>query len=125
MVLTTLGLLLFSFFIDASLWLLVIVLFLIGIGSALFGAPNNSAIMSAVKPTYHGIASSMLALVRNLGQACSMAFVTLILSAATTSYSSYANNLRIAIQEMFLLFAILCFFAILASLARGRTQNKI
>lgn len=123
--LTTLGLLLFSFFIDASLWLLVIVLFLIGIGSALFGAPNNSAIMSAVKPTYHGIASSMLALVRNLGQACSMAFVTLILSAATTSYSSYANNLRIAIQEMFLLFAILCFFAILASLARGRTQNKI
>ncbi len=123
--LTALGLLLFSFCIGTTLWPLVGVLFLIGIGSALFGAPNNSAIMSAVKPTYHGIASSMLALVRNLGQACSMAFVTLILSATTLSGTAYAASLRTTIHEMFLLFAGLCFFAILASLARGHKENKI
>lgn len=123
--LTTLGLLVFAVNYDISLWLLIGVLLLIGIGAAFFGAPNNSAIMSAVRPAYHGIASSMLALARNLGQAFSMAFVTLMLSMQATIYTSYADFIHTAIHGTFLLFAVLCFLAIFASLARGRKQNKI
>ena len=122
---TTLGLLVFAANDTISLWPLIGVLLLIGIGAALFGAPNNSAIMSAVKPTYHGIASSMLALARNLGQAFSMAFVTLILSMQPAVYTSYASFIQTAIHGTFFLFAALCFLAIFASLARGASQNKI
>ena len=66
--LTTLGLACFAVCPDASVAAVAAFLVLIGTGSALFGAPNNSAIMSSVKPAYHGVASSMLALARNLGQ---------------------------------------------------------
>ena len=65
--LTTLGLACFAVCPDASVAAVAAFLVLIGTGSALFGAPNNSAIMSSVKPAYHGVASSMLALARNLG----------------------------------------------------------
>lgn len=123
--LNTLGLVLFAIYDNMSIWPLMGVLLLIGIGSAFFGAPNNSAIMSAVKPAYHGTASSMLALARNLGQAFSMAFVTLMLSRQTAAYTSYTACIRTAIHDTFLLFAVLCFLAILASLARGTTQNKL
>lgn len=118
--LTTLGLALFAYTITPSLPLTVVFLCIIGLGSALFGAPNNSAIMSAVKPAYHGLASSMLALSRNLGQAISMALVTLILTQQTALFSPYAKAVTATLQHSFTLFAILCFIAIFASLTRGK-----
>ena len=120
LLLTTLGLSLFAYTVTPSLILTVAILCIIGLGSALFGAPNNSAIMGSVKPAYHGLASSMLALARNLGQAISMALVTLILTQQTTLVSPYAAALTATLQQSFTLFAILCFVAIFASLTRGK-----
>ncbi len=120
LILTTLGLACFSWKPESSPSTIVFFLVLVGAGSALFGAPNNSAIMSAVKPAYHGIASSMLALARNLGQATSMAAVTLILSSQTALIPSYADAISAALRISYRLLAALCFIAVFASLARGK-----
>ena len=120
--LTTLGLACFAVCPDASVAAVAAFLVLIGTGSALFGAPNNSAIMSSVKPAYHGVASSMLALARNLGQASSMAVVTLILSQHTAATALYADAVRAALRQSYTLFAVLCLLSVLASLARGKKK---
>ena len=78
--------------------------------------------MSACKPAYHGIASSMLALARNLGQASSMAVVTLILSQYTAATAIYADAVRAALRQSYTLFAVLCLFSVFASLARGKKK---
>lgn len=118
--LTTAGLTCFALQPRLSIPAAVFFLLLIGLGAALFGAPNNSAIMSSVKPAYHGTAASMLALARNLGQAVSMAAVTLILTQHTLTVTPYEEAVHSALQVSFSLLAILCFLAVFASLVRGR-----
>lgn len=56
------------------------VLVVVGIGFALFAAPNNNAIMSSLPPRYYSLGSAMLGTVRQGGQVLSMAMVTLLLS---------------------------------------------
>lgn len=120
--LTTVGLAGFACWPDASIAAVILFLLLIGTGSALFGAPNNSAIMNAVKPSYHGIASSMLALARNLGQASSMAAVTLILSWYTAATPLYSQAVRSSLRVSYALFAALCLLSVFTSLARQKKQ---
>ena len=120
--LTAAGLAFFAVYPESSPQAIIAVLIVIGTGSALFGAPNNSAIMSSVKPAYHGTASSMLALARNLGQGISMAMVTLILSRQTLLIAPYASAVRSALRISYVLFAVLCATAIFASLARGKQE---
>lgn len=124
LLLTALGLTAFALFPQASILQAVIFLIFIGLGAALFGAPNNSAIMGSVRPAFHGIASSILALSRNLGQALSMSLVTIIMTNTLASYAAYSEGILAAVHTSFILLAILCFLAIAASLARGKTQNK-
>ena len=62
------------------LWPLLPALFATGIGSALFGAPNNSAIMGSVGREQYGIASAMLGAARLFGQSLSMALAGVILA---------------------------------------------
>lgn len=47
---------------------------LIGLGSGLFQAPNNSSVMSSVEPQKLGIAGSINSLVRNVGMVTGIAF---------------------------------------------------
>lgn len=124
LLLTTAGLICLAWQPEAPIFQIAVILALIGTGSALFGAPNNSAIMSSVKPAYHGIASSMLALARNVGQALSMALVTLVLSWQTAAIVPYADAVRTSLQLLYALFAVLCFLAIFASLARGSRRSR-
>ena len=92
LVLTALGLTAFALFPHIPVSGAAIFLVFIGLGAALFGAPNNSAIMGSVKKMHHGIASSILALSRNLGQALSMAVVTFIMTTETAKQPSYADG---------------------------------
>lgn len=117
------GLFAFSFLSnDTSLYLIGINLAFIGLGFALFAAPNNNAIMSSVEAKYYGIASSILAVMRLTGQATSMALVTLILSIFTADAvgSIYAQHLMQSFKYIFILFACLCILALFASLMRGK-----
>lgn len=120
LVLTTGALTVFAVSGTPSLPLTVALLCLMGAGSALFGAPNNSAIMGAVKPALHGLAASMLALARNLGQAISMALVTLILTEQSLLVFPYRAAVLSTLHRSFSLFAVLCAAAAVASLIRGK-----
>lgn len=116
------GLACFAIVHQPSLVEIIVFLILIGIGAALFGAPNNSAIMSAVKARYHGIASSMLALVRNLGQGSSMAIVTLVMACYVTADRPYTEAITSAFCTSFLIMAGLAVLAIFASLLRDKKK---
>jgi EmrB/QacA subfamily drug resistance transporter len=101
-------------------------LVLIGLGFALFSSPNTNAVMASVEPRLYGVASSTLGTMRMIGQAFSMAIVTLILTA-------YIGNgvlaqvdhqmLMISMRTAFIIFTILCCLGILASNARGNTYS--
>ena len=124
LVLTALGLTAFALFPRVPVSGAVVFLVFIGLGAALFGAPNNSAIMGSVKKMHHGIASSILALSRNLGQALSMAVVTFIMTTETAKQPSYTDGVLAALHASFVILAVLCFLAVAASLARGHHQKK-
>lgn len=115
-------------FIDLHTNLCVIcaILMFIGVGFALFSAPNNNAVMGAVKAEFYGIASSMLAVMRLIGQALSMALVTLILSVCTVDVlaENYADSLLNSFQYIFVLFACLCILGLGASMMRGKEIGK-
>ena len=124
LILTAPGLLAFAVLPDISVGQGALCLAIIGMGAALFGAPNNSAIMGSVKKMHHGIASSVLALSRNLGQAFSMAAVTFIMTAETEQAAAYKDGVLSAFHISFLLLSVLCLFAAAASLARGSSIPK-
>lgn len=73
----SLGILLFVG-IDTPLWYIVGALCVVGTGFAIFAAPNTSAIMGCVDKDDYGVASSILATMRNIGFTVAMAIVTLI-----------------------------------------------
>ena len=121
------GLFYFSFLSQNTPFIFIgINLAFIGFGFALFSAPNNNAIMSSVKSEYYGVASSILAVMRLTGQAISMSLVTLLLSifTANTVGNIYIDELLISFHYIFSIFSILCIFALVASLMRGKEINK-
>ena len=122
------GLFLFSFLSETtSFYLIGANLAFIGIGFGLFSSPNNNAIMGAVDAEFYGIASSIVAVMRLIGQAMSMAIVTLILSIYTADIvmEQYVDMILGASKNTFLLFSVLCVIGLIASLMRGKEkQNK-
>lgn len=99
---------------------------LLGLGYALFSSPNVNAIMSSVEGRTLGVASATLGTMRLIGQMLSMGVATLILAIfvgkvqiGPEHYGAFLTSLKTA----FLLFAVLCFGGVFASLARGKTRS--
>lgn len=101
-----------------SLWLVVPVVIVIGIGFALFAAPNNNAIMGAVPKRYYSLATSMIGTVRLVGQVISVAIVTMVLSLDWNRLPQLEGLVR-NIEISFIVFTLLCLIGILPSVARG------
>lgn len=125
---TTVGLFVFYFLGETTpLWLIVINLALLGVGFALFSSPNSNAIMGSVERKYYGVASSSLATMRLVGQAASMATVTLLLTLyvghVEIAQASVVNLLR-GTKISFIIFSIICLLGVFASLARGNINDK-
>ncbi len=126
MALIVAGLLLFtSLDEDTSLEFIAASLILLGFGFALFSSPNTNAVMSSVEKRFYGIASATLATMRLVGQMLSMGVAMLL-------FTLYVGRVQItpeyyplfltSIKTAFIIFAVLCFFGIFASLARGRLR---
>jgi len=105
----------------------VVKLVLLGLGLALFVSPNTNAIMSSVENRLYGVASATVALMRDVGQAISMAVVTLLFTmyfggAIITPevHGPFIDSIRAA----FTLFSLLCIVGVFASLARGRVHAQ-
>ena len=127
MVLLTIGLIIFCFLSkDTSYVLIVINLAMMGLGFALFSSPNVNAVMSSVEKKQYGIASSTLASMRLIGQMLSMGIVIVIFSLFIGSAKISATNqdeFLVSARTAFILFSVLCFIGIFASLGRGKIHK--
>ena len=108
---------------ESSLPLIFLLLIFLGIGFALFSAPNISIIMGSVEPRYLGIASGLNASTRTLGMLSSMMIITLIFSClmhgqavTTETQMAFLASMRTAL----FIFCGLCLVGIGCSL--GRTK---
>ncbi len=126
MALTAVGLLLLVFLSDnTAVWFIVGSLILLGLGFAFFSSPNTNAVMSSVENRFYGVASGALGTMRVIGMVLSMTIIILIFSVyigkvqITPEY--YPIFLR-CVRMAFAFLAVLCFFGILASLARGNVR---
>ena len=124
--LITAGLILFVFLnAETPSAFIIASLVVIGLGLAFFVSPNTNAVMSSVPKTAYGVASATLGTMRQLGMVLSM-------GVAMMMFAMYMGSVRInldnypAFQESmrasFIIFAILCFGGIFASLARGKVR---
>ena len=100
-----------------SFYLLIPMLLITGTGFALFAAPNNNAIMSAVDKKHYSLAASLLSTVRLVGQVISVAIMNLILS-LTWSGQSPQEVLWQNLAAALLFFALLAASGIIPSRAR-------
>jgi MFS family permease len=102
-------------------------LVLLGLGFGLFSSPNTNAVMSSVERRSYGVASSVLATMRLIGQLLSMGIVTILFTiflggnAITPAlHAPFLDSTTCA----FLIFGILCVAGVFASLARGRVRPQ-
>lgn len=129
MAITTLGLLVFCFLTRTTpIWLVVTNLGLMGIGFALFSSPNTNSVMGSVERRFYGVASSTLGTMRLTGQAISMAVVTLFLTIFIGDVNLNAADPDLLIKgtrTAFIIFTLMCFGGVFASLARGKANSQV
>jgi EmrB/QacA subfamily drug resistance transporter len=121
------GLLLFALLDEqTSIYFILPVLILMGIGFGLFSSPNTNTIMSSVEKKYLGIASGTAATMRVIGQMTSMTIVTLIFSfyfngtlIKNVPNSDFISSTRLA----FIISGLICMAGIYFSKSRGNLRN--
>lgn len=128
MAITSVGLVMFCFLTaGTSLVFVITVLVIMGIGFSLFSSPNSNAVMSSVEKKQLGNASGMLGTMRNAGQTFSMAIalmlLTLFMGQDRVNPGNYPQLLG-AMKSGFVIFSVLCFAGIFASLARNNSLRK-
>jgi len=108
---------------DSSIGYISFCLILLGLSFALFTSPNTNAIMSSIERRYYGVAGATVSSMRQLGMMFSMGILMMLLSlmlgqsaVEPSNYDRFVVCCRIA----FLVFAVLSFGGIFASLARGK-----
>jgi hypothetical protein len=101
-------------------------LILLGFGFALFSSPNTNAIMGSVERRFYGLASGSVGTMRLLGMMISMGITTMLFSMligrvqiTVEYYPAFLKSIRVA----FIVFSLLCFGGIFASLVRGRIRG--
>lgn len=100
-------------------------LVIVGIGFGMFTAPNTNSVMSSVEKKQLGIASATISTMRIMGQILSMAIAAMVIHIYLGDAKISKANVGLFMQSskvIFLIFAILCFIGIFASLARGQRK---
>ncbi len=126
MALTVVGLIPFIFLDKTtSYWFIIASLMVLGLGLAFFSTPNTNSVMGSVNKKSYGVASAVLSTMRQLGMLFSMGMVMLI-------FALYIGHVQItpeyhmpflsSMKTAFIIFAVLCFGGIFASLARGKVR---
>ena len=126
MALITVGLTIFVFLSEqTSLKLVIGNLVLMGLGFALFSSPNTNAVMSSAPKTAYGVASATLATMRQVGMVLSMGVAMLMFTlymGRVQITPEYYTPFQQSMKTAFMIFAVLCFGGIFASLARGKVR---
>jgi len=128
MALTLVGLICLVFVkAESSLTYVIACLMLLGLGFALFTSPNTNAIMSSVERRFFGVAGAMVSTMRQLGMMFSMGILMMLLALMLgqaaiepSNYGQFTACMRIT----FVVFGVMCFGGIFASLARGKLHGN-
>lgn len=112
----------------SGFWDIVLLLSMVGIGMAMFQSPNNTIIMSSVPKSRLGIASGLLAMVRNLGMvtgtAISGAVFNSVLNSSQAAGATYEIAFLAGFHYAFLVSAIFCTAGVLTSLVRAQEKGR-
>jgi len=127
MAITVSGLILLSFISESTSNLFITLsLVILGCGFGLFSSPNTNSVMGSVSKHHLGIASATLGTMRLTGMMMSLGLATLMIHLfigdAHITPATHASFLR-SVKLLFILFALLCFAGIFASLARGKKAS--
>jgi EmrB/QacA subfamily drug resistance transporter len=126
MALTTVGLIIFIFLNkETPVAFIIGNLLLMGFGFAFFASPNTNAVMSSAPKTAYGVASATLATMRQVGMVFSMGVAMLLFAlymGRVQITPEYYSLFQESMKTSFIIFAILCFGGIFASLARGKVR---
>ncbi|MCJ7575398.1 MAG: MFS transporter [Dehalococcoidia bacterium] len=126
MALTTVGLIIFIFLNEETpLAFIIGNLILMGLGFALFSSPNTNAVMSSAPKMAYGVASATLATMRQMGMVLSMGVAMLMFAfyiGRVQITPEYYPLFQASMRASFIVFAILCFGGMFASLARGKVR---
>ncbi|MCG0275966.1 MAG: MFS transporter [Thermosediminibacteraceae bacterium] len=106
-------------------------LMLFGVGNGLFQAPNNSAVMSSAPRDRQGVASGVLATMRNVGMVIGVAIGSGFFTLRHNYYLNALLNSTIvddaffrALRDSYFLAAFIDILCMLASLVRGRSAYR-
>lgn len=122
MAMTALGLVLLTFTgSDMSLWTVIGILVILGIGLGIFSSPNTNAIMGSVERCHYGVASGTLGTMRLGGQMLSMGIAMMVLAIFVGNvqitpglYPAFIGGMKVSMA----VFAALCIAGIFFSLVR-------
>jgi len=95
----------------------------LGFGFGMFSSPNTNAVMSSVEKRYLGTASATLGTMRLTGQMFSMAIAVMAIHVFVGDSAICSDNIpgfMLSTKVIFIVFTVLCFLGIFASLARGK-----
>lgn len=125
MALTTAGIFCLSFVSQTTArGYILTILVIVGAGFGIFSPSNNNAIMGCAPKPLYGAASSMVAAMRLLGQAFSMALVAAIFVGLTGAKAPVAAMLTAIQIAFFALFLLSLWGAVISLLAYGRGRYK-
>ena len=112
---------------QTALWFIIADMIFLGFGYALFSSPNTNAVMGSVEKRLYGVASGILGTTRLVGMMFSMGIAMLILalymgnSQMTPAFhETFLKGMRMA----FVIFALLSFGGVWASLVRGTVHTN-
>lgn len=121
---------------DTPVPTIIFIFVLIGIGAGLFTTPNNSAVLGAVPPNRRGIASSILANMRNVGMVLGVAisgalfgsrqdYLSRVFTAQGMGPAEVQSQAFIgAMQFTFQFAAVLALVVVFTSLVRGPANGR-
>jgi hypothetical protein len=100
-----------------------------GVGTGLFTAPNNSAVMGAVRPARVGTAAGLLATSRNLGMALGTSTAAAVIAFRVPAHLAQHAGPTIAAlasyQDGFVVAAVVALLAAATSMVRGSAVSAL
>jgi MFS family permease len=113
---------------ETQTWYLIMSLIIVGMGFGLFSSPNTNSVMSSVEKKFLGVASATVSTMRLIGQMLSMGLAALtfhiLIGDAKITPGNHPQFLK-AVNLLFILFTVLCFAGIFASLARSKKPEVL
>lgn len=109
---------------ETPLGLIIAALAFVGVGFAFFSSPNTNAIMSSVDKSKYGVASSVMATSRTLGQSINTAMITSIMCAVMGHTALVEASHAMIISSMRISFIICTVLSVLGIYCSAKRKQQ-